>query len=244
MLLKPIVFAFVFLLSLSAAGQFKKGNKMAGASIGSVFFNAGASEVSFPAFSGYSSKTNSYGLRIEPVFGWFISDNTAVGFSLNINPSGEKTTYEDNGTTFQKDESRRFNIGMGGFVRNYFNSQGNFIPFGQAGFNFGITNAGNEGFRYYDSTPDYKISYDGKSSGGFFANALLQLGLTKMIGENVGLDLFAGYTFSYNKNTFTTTTLRDDNIDGTIETRSESNPTTRFTNHGFILGAGFQIFLR
>ena len=242
LLKKAFLVPFLFFFTLGVNGQFKKGDNMVGASIGSVFFNSGSSDVSFPQTQGYTSKSSGYGIKIEPSWGWFISEKTAVGVSVNINPTSQKISYEDAGTTFQRDESSSFNIGIGGFLRNYFGSGSSFMPFGQFGFNGGISSASNEGFKYYAGP--YKISYDGKSSGGFFANATLQLGFTRMMNENTGLDFYAGYNYSYNKNTFKTTTLRDDGANGSIDTRSENEPTSKFTNHGFILGVGFQVFLR
>jgi len=243
MLFKKFCLLPVLLIStIALQAQFKKGDNMVGASIGNVAINSGSSDVSFPQTQGYSSKSSGYSIRFEPTWGWFISDKTVVGVSLNVNPGKQKISYEDAGTTFQRDESSNFNIGVGAFLRNYFSTSKSFMPFGQFGFNAGINSSSIEGFRYYAGP--YKISYDGKSSGGFFANSTLQLGLTKMMGENTGLDFYAGYNFSYSSNTFKTTTLRDDGVDGTIDTRSENEPTTKFTNHGFILGVGFQVFLR
>ncbi len=241
---KILLFTFFAALHYTGNAQFKKGDKMVGTSLGSVFFNSGNSAVSFPDFNGYSSKTTGYGLRIEPVFGWFVSDKTAVGASLNINPSGQKIRYKDNSTTFQEDKTNSFNIGIGGFARNYFNSGNGLIPFGQFGFNLGISSMNTEGFGFYSGPPGYKNTYDGKSSGGFFANASIQFGLTKMVGENTGLDFFAGYTYSYNKNTLKTTTSTDLDLDGDIDFTSTNEPTTKFTNHGFILGVGLQVFLK
>lgn len=241
-----IIFTGILMLAgIGAHAQFKKGDKMVGTSVASIIFNSGGSDVSFPQVRGYSTKTNSFGLRIEPAFGWFISDKTVIGASLNINPSSQKVSYEDLGKTFQKDQSTNFNIGIGGFLRNYFGSTSSFMPFGQFGFNAGINSSTTEGFKYYTAVPNYKLSYDGKSSGGFFANATLQLGLTKMVGPYTGFDIYLGYNYSYNKNTFKTTTLRDDApYDGNPETRSENDATTKFTNHGILFGVGFQVFLK
>ncbi|MEO7983303.1 MAG: hypothetical protein ABI688_04400 [Bacteroidota bacterium] len=238
-------FAVILLLvSMNAAAQFARGDKMVGTSIGSIFFNSGGADVSFPQVRGYSSKTSNYGLKLEPIFGWFISDKTVVGAGVNINPTNQKVRYEDLGTTFQEDKSTSFNIGIGAFIRNYFTNNSSFIPFGQFGFNTGISSASTDGFKYYTASPNYKVSYAGKSSGGFFANATLQLGLTKMIGEYTGLDIYLGYNYSYSKNTFKTTTLTDLNIDGTIDTRAENQSTSKYTNHGVIVGVGFQVFLK
>jgi hypothetical protein len=234
----------MMLMSMASLAQFSKGDRMVGAAIGSIFLNSGSSDVSFPQVRGYSSESNSYGLRIEPSFGWFVSEKMAWGASLLVNPRGEKISYNDAGTTFQRDESNSVAIGAGAFLRNYFGSSSSFMPFGQFGFTTGIQSSTTEGFKYYNSSPDYKVSYDGKSSGGFFLNALLQLGLTKMLGESTGLDITLGYNYSTSKNTFKTTTLTDMGIDGSIDTRAENEPTSKYTNHGIIVGVGFQVFLR
>lgn len=243
---KKILPLFI-LLSFSVLGkaQFKKGDKMAGASIGSIVHNNGTADINVTSIGTNTSRIKNSSISITPSLAWFISDNTAVGFTFNLNPYSQKTTYEQNGSTYQSDKSNGFNIGLGGFVRNYFNSNGSLLPFVQAGFNAGISNLKTEGFFYGGSGASaYKQTYTGNSSGGFFANAALNAGVTKMMGENAGLDLFIGYNYSYNKNTFKRTILRDDLNNGTIDTRSENETTTKFTNHGFVLGVGFQIFLR
>lgn len=239
-----------FILLLAAHGvffisraQFTKGDKMVGASVASLLYNSGHSEVSFPSLPGYTSKSSSYGIRIEPTIGWFLSSQTALGASLIIHPFGQKTTYEDDGSSFQQDKSNSFDIGLGVFTRHYFDDKGNFLPFAQVGINGGMSSTSTEGYRYYSGAPNYKETYDGESSGGFFTNASLQAGLTKMLNANTGLDLYVGYTYSYNKNTFTTNRQTDIGIDGTIDFRSENETTTKFTNHGFIVGVGFQVFL-
>lgn len=244
MLKKILFFAVLTAFSFSINAQFKKGDRMVGASVASFMYNSGSSEVSFPSgIQGYTSNSSSYSFRLEPSMGWFISEKTAVGGALNILPHGQKVTYKDNGVSFQEDKSNNFDIGLGAFARHYFGNAGDFYPFGQFGFNLGISSATSEGYKYYSGTPEFKNSYEGKSSGGFFANASLQAGLTKMLNENTGLDFFAGYTYSYNKNTYKTTTLTDLDLDGDIDATAENEPTTKFTNHGFFVGVGLQIFL-
>jgi len=112
--------------------------------------------------------------------GWFISDRTAIGATLNINPTKSKTSLESGGNTFQRDESRDFNFGIGAFARNYFATGSSFLPFGQAALNFGFTGKKTEGM-YIAPSNAYKTTYDGKSSGGSFANATLSLGMTKLL---------------------------------------------------------------
>ena len=242
---KISLFSLILVLnSIALHAQFSKGDKMVGASVASVFFNSGNSDITVASIGSNISKITSYGVSITPSIGWFISDKTAVGATININPNGQKTTYEENGNTYQSDKSNGFNIGLGGFVRNYFSSNGDWMPFGQLSLNAGISNLKTDGFFYYKSgVPYYKYTYSGNSSGGFFANAAFAAGLTRMMGENAGLDIFIGYNYSYNKNTFKRTTLYYLTSTDTNPSTGKNETTTKFTNNGFVLGVGFQVFL-
>jgi hypothetical protein len=240
---KTTAFAIAILLSFPVLAQFEKGDRMVGAGIGSLVFNSGTADVTVSSVGSTTSQITGYNININPSMGWFVSEKTVVGVSLVLNPTSQKTTFEENSVTFQMDKNSGFNIGLGGFVRNYFGSSGSFLPFGQASLNLGIANLKTEGF-YYGASPLLKRSYKGSSNGGFFANAALTGGLTKMLGDNIGLDLYLGYNFSYNKNEFKRTTLVDLGNDGSVDESQTNETTTKFTNHGFMLGAGFQIFLR
>lgn len=242
-LLALVQFLFISLIS---TGQFQKADRMVGTTIGSAVFNTGNADISVASIGSNTSKTNSYTIAINPSIGWFINSQTVAGLSLTINPTHQKTTYEQNGSTYQSDQSTNFNIGFGGFARNYFSTKkGNsLLPFGQLSLNGGISNLKTEGFFYGGSgASSYKQTYSGNSSGGFYFNTSLSGGFTKMVSAHTGLDFYLGYNFAYNKNTFQRTTLRDDGIDGSIDTRAENETTTRFTNHGLMIGVGFQVFL-
>lgn len=240
------LFTVLFLIgAFSANAQFSKGDKMAGASVGSVIYNSGSSDITVAQIGSNTSRITNFNININPSFGWFISDKTVVGAAVIINPYSNKTTYEQSGSTYQSDKNSNFNIGLGGFARHYFGGSGSMMPFGQIGVNFGINTLKTEGFFYGGSgNTAYKISYDGESNGGFFANSTFQLGLTKMVGDYTGLDFYAGYNFSYNKNTFKRTTLTDIGNNGSVDERAENETTTKFTNHGFVIGVGFQVFLK
>jgi hypothetical protein len=243
MSLKLIALLPAVLITVVVSAQFKKGTRMAGATIGNIFLNSGSSDVSFPPpTQGYTANNTSFGLSLSPSLGWFINEHTAVGVSFAINPSKNKITFENGGNTFQKDESTSFNIGIGGFARNYFSTSSSFIPFGQFSLNAGISSQKANGF-FIAGSNAYKTTYDGKSSGGFFTNAALSLGMTKLLNPHTGLDIYAGYNFSYTKSKYKTTTLRDDLNNGSIDLTTVSEPETKFTSHGFMVGVGFQIFL-
>ncbi len=246
MVKKIVFFSLVVLYSGShCLGQFKKGMRMVGAELGTAFFTAGSSDVSYPApTNGYTAHTTQFGLNIGPTIGWFISDHSVAGFSLFINPTSNKTDYSSSGSTYEQDKLSGLNLGIGGYARNYFKSSSSFMPFGQVGLNLGVSNQKSSGFFYggKDSTV-YKLTYDGKSSGGFYANAAISIGLTKLLTPHTGLDIALGYTYSYSKNTYKTTTLRDNGNNGTIDQTSVSNPTTKYTSNGVSVSVGFQVFL-
>lgn len=223
--------------------QFQKGMRMAGVSIGTVSYNSGKADYTYPSPTiGYTRNTNDFGLSLSPNYGWFITPNTVIGASLNVAYKHSKIFDEDagNGNTFNKDESNSFSIGVGGFARNYFSTSGKFYPFAQFGFNFGIGSADQKGFYFKGSD---KYTYNGKASGSFFANTGLALGLTKLLNKHTGLDFSIGYNFSYSKNSFKTTTLIDLTNNGTVDQTNISEPTQKFTNHGVSFSVGFQIFL-
>jgi hypothetical protein len=242
---KLIIAPFVALVTLSGFSQFKKGDKMAGASVASLLFNSGSSDITVESIGSNTAKVTGYSVNLSPSLGWFFNENTAAGFTLSINPGSDKTSYEQNGSTYQSDKSSKYNIGAGGFVRNYFGSDKKLRPFGQASINAGTSSLKTDGFFYYNTgNPLYKQTYDGKSSGGFFLNASLTGGFTKMIGDYTGLDFYLGYNYSVNNYTFKKTTLYYTSSSDTNPTKGINNSTTKFTNNGFVVGVGFQVFIK
>ena len=217
--------------------------RIVGVTVASGMYNSGKTDYSFPPpTTGYTQNSSDFGITLSPNMGWFISDNVAVGatFLLSYNESKNADVGEASGNTFNKDNSSSFNIGMGGFVRNYFNTSGKVLPFGQFNLNFGTGSSTSKGFYFTGSD---KFTYDGKSSGDFFVNTGLVLGFTKMLNPNTGLDLFAGYNYSYNNSTFKKNTIVDVGNDGTPDQTLVNEPSQKYTNHGACIGVSFQIFL-
>ncbi len=239
---KNFLIIALLLISITLNAQLKKGMRMVGATVGNSFFNSGKSDYSYPPpTTGYTSNSNNFGVTLNPSMGWFVSDNTAIGALLNFSYTHQKTFAKAaNGNIFNRDISNSFNIGIGGFARNYFKSSGTMMPFGQFNLNGGIGSTSNNGFYFINND---KSTYDGKSSGDFFVNTGIALGLTKMLNEHTSLDFFVGYTYSYNKRTFKTTTLTDIGNNGSVDQTAISEPTQKFTNHGVSVGVGFQVFL-
>ncbi|MCX8021041.1 MAG: hypothetical protein N2747_11170 [Chitinophagaceae bacterium] len=242
---KVLISVFLFFPIFYANAQFEKGDKMAGTSVLSLLYNNGNADISVAQIGSTNSINRNFNFSFSPSLGWFVSDATVVGASLNVNPKGSKISYEQNGTTYQSDKLNQFSIGVGSFVRHYLKSSSSYLPFGQFGFNLGFSSLSSEGFQYSGANPNViKRTYDGQSNGGFYANAGFLAGFTKLLGENAGLDFYLGYSFSFDKHTFKKTTLVDNGNNGSVDETLKNETTTRFINHGFSGGIGFQIFLK
>jgi hypothetical protein len=239
----PVLITLVVLfMANSLQAQFAKGMRMPGISLGSAFFNSGKTEYTptSPNTNGYTSNINSGGFSLSPSLGWFVSNDMVAGAQLIAGYNYDKNIDEQNDVTFRKNIYKTFNAGLGAFVRKYFITSGSYIPFAQANVSGGIGSTSSEGFLY---ATNYKETYTGKSSGDFFANAGINLGVTKMLNDHVGIDIYAGYLYSYNKRTFKTTTKRDLDYNGSIDEEGVEETTIKKNNHGFTVGIGFQVFL-
>ena len=244
MRIRVFMLAIAGIVCTASQAQFSKGDRMVGASVASLIFNSGTADITVASIGSNNSTITNHNVLINPSIGWFLTDKTVFGVALNLNPYGNKTTYEQNGSTYQSDKSTSYNMGIGLFARQYLKGA-SMLPFGQFSLNGGFSNLKTEGFFYGGSGASaYKLTYTGNSTSGGFVNASFTVGLTKMVTPNAGLDIYIGYTYSTSKNTFKRTSLRDDGNNGTIEERLENTTTTKFTNNGFLAGIAFQIFLK
>jgi len=232
---------FCCFISLTTNAQLEKGMRMVGASVGSVFFNAANADYVYNA-GAYTAtgKNTAYGLSFTPSYGWFFTDKLVAGAQLSVNYKSDKRTDESNGNTFYKNEVNTFTFGAGVFARNYFSTSGSFLPFAQLNLEAGTGSAKTEGFLY---TNTYKDTRNDKSSGDFSLAAGLSLGMTKMLGKNTGLDIYAGYRFMHYKTDFTSETLRDVGFNGSVDETIKNSYTQKYNSHGFNIGIGFQVFL-
>ena len=243
MLLKTSACTLLILCSIAVTAQFKKGDRMVGASVASIFYNNTTADVTVGSATTHSLSKN-YNISVNPMYGWFVSDKTVVGATLNINPTGQSVSYENSGNTYQKDKSNGLNLGAGVFARNYFGNNGSFLPFGQVAINAGIIQQKTSGFYYGGTAPaNYKSTYSGESSSGSFLNASALVGVTKKLNESIGLDIYVGYNYSSTKNNFHKTTQYDLGVDGSVDNEIKSESSSRYSSHGILLGVGLQIFL-
>ncbi len=242
MLRTTIIAVLALLANTKINAQFKKGDKMLGASVGTIFFNNGNTDVSTSILTSTTSSDN-FGISFNPSLGWFIDDNIAVGLIPAIAFNKQKTLGKSGGNTFLKDETSRFNVTVGGFARYYFNGENpKTMFFGQYDLSAGLGGSKTEGFQY-ETNGVYVDRYTQKSSGDFLVNTGLSLGVSKFLAAKTALDFYIGYKFSYIKSNPKGTFFRDYLDPNTGDVTQKPDYDQKFTGHNLVLGVGFQIFL-
>jgi hypothetical protein len=241
-------FLLLFVLSSFhfSYSQFSKGSRVIGVSVASGMFSAGSTKYSYPTAPGYVTDSKKFSLSITPSYGIFLNNQTIAGASLLLQSTYEKLNNKSlNDTIFSSTESSNTDFGAGVFLRYYFSIDKNFRPFIHlylsGGSGFGSSNGFSYGTDFFGA---YKESYDGKSSGRAFMNAGLNFGFTKMISQQVGLDAFAGYLFSYSKYKTETTDLRDYTSPAAPDLTQKFQPSQKFTGNSVNLGVGIQVFIK
>jgi hypothetical protein len=242
MLRKLSFSVIVLLISTMINAQFKRGDKMLGASVGSIFFNNVNTDVSTTIATSTNSSDN-FGVSFNPSIGWFITDNIAIGIMPAVAYNKQKILGKSGGNTYLKDENNRFNVTVGGFARYYFT--GNNLKtafFGQYDLSGGLAGSKTEGFQY-ETNGVYVDRYTQKSSGDFLVNTGLSLGISKFLSAKTALDFYFGYKLSYSKSNPKGTFFRDytDPMIGDITQKPDYDQKT--TNHNFVIGVGVQVFL-
>jgi hypothetical protein len=243
MLRKLSVVVIGLLITAAINAQFRRGDKMVGASIGTVFFNHSNTDLSTSLLVSSTSNDN-YGINFNPSLGWFVSDNIAIGIMPTVGYSKQKILGKTpTGNTFIKDESNRFNVGIGGFARYYLpgeNTKARF--FGQYDLSVSLGGSKRDGFEY-ERNGIYVDRYDYKSSGDFFANTGISLGVSKFLSNKTALDIYFGYKLSYIKSNTTGNFSRDYTNPATADETERPDYVQKLTGHNLTLGVGFQIFL-
>jgi hypothetical protein len=234
---KYFFIALMILSGITGAAQFKKGNRMIGATIGSGYFSSGKTVYAYPApTTGYISFNHSWNLGFTPAFGWFVKDNAIAGVHVIANTSHQKTWNESSGITNREDNLHNTDFGGGIFYRYYFSTTAKANPFLHAYFIGGSGITKTNGF-YYTTGLE---TYNGKSSNKFFYNLGLRAGLTRMISSSAGLEASVGYIHSFTRFTTKTKAILHSSGGNII---SEYQPTQKFTGNGINLDVGLEIFL-
>jgi outer membrane protein W len=239
-MLRNRLLLLLILVPFMASSQFSKGTLVPGISFGTLFFESGKTDYSAaPPTTGYTSNRNSLGFQLAPSIGRFVNDRVLLGARLIARFEYDKYIDAANNITFRKKEDRVSEWGLGLFSRYYFITGEKWLPFGQFQVDGGIGQTRTEGFEYSNN---YREDYLGKSKGNFFISSGLQLGLTRMLNSNVGIDFSAGYLFTHRKTKTRTDTFRDVDLDGQTDEQLVSEITAKTNDHGFTLQAGIQVY--
>lgn len=245
---KPGILLFACCFATIINAQFKKGTTIVNATIGSALFNSKtidyAQTVDIGGVLSTQATIKNFNISLAPGMGWFITPQIAVGGRVGLNYLSDKRNDKDlgSGNVYSKDNSNSFFLDLNAFSRYYFVTEKTWLPFAEAAVGAGFGSSKGDGF-FYRGT-EYKDVTDTKSSGDFALNAGLMFGITKMIGEQVGLDIYAGYKYNSYKNDVTKNTKRDIGMDGSVDENLKNLTSQKSNNHGLQIGIGLQIFLR
>ncbi len=236
--MKKLIFASLFFIALSSYGQFTKGTRTVGLSIGSLGFSNFQQTFDYGSGGTFSDINNTLNISINPSMGKFISDVLLVGGGVTINFSNSKY---DGGT--KNNTGNTLTAGVNGFGRYYFGTTG-FMPYGQvslgAGFGSGKRDGDEKGT--YTSGQTYSSKYSEKFDGIFDITAGAGVGLTKLVTKNIGLDL--GLTYQFNRRSYKYSSVNDlvfTNPTGGEQRKGNNKYTGTSNNVQF--SVGFLIFL-
>src|SRR6185295_15699703 len=123
MLRKLVLLVPLFFINIAIYSQFKKGDKMFGASVGTIFFNNGSTDFSTSVSTSTTSVDN-FGISFNPSMGRFINENVVIGIMPDVGFNKQKQLGKSSaGSTYLKDETSQYNVGVGGFARYYFDGK-------------------------------------------------------------------------------------------------------------------------
>src|SRR2546423_12930795 len=90
------VICFCVFITHTSYSQFSKGDKMTGATIGAAYFNGGKTDATYPPpTAGFTRTERNFGINLFPNYGWFVSENTAIGATIIISYDHNKSFSED-----------------------------------------------------------------------------------------------------------------------------------------------------
>ncbi len=236
--MKKLIFASLFFIALGSYGQFTKGTRTVGLSIGGLGFTNFQQTADYGNLGSSTNITNTVSVSINPSMGKFISDVLLVGGGVTINFSNSKY---DGGTSNQTGNT--VTGGVNGFGRYYFGTTG-FMPYGQvslgAGFGSGKKDGDIKGT--YPSGQTYSSKYSEKFDGIIDLTAGAGVGLTKLVTKNIGLDL--GLTYQFNSRSYKYSSVNDLVFTNPVGgEQQKSNYKYTGTSNNVQFSVGFLIFL-
>lgn len=232
-----LIAVFNVISSGNTFAQLNKGNWLVEGNIGNFSFSKykNQSESGGSVTSKYES-VGTY-LGIYPRGGYFVVNNLAVGSTLGLSISYNKSKYYNSAGVKTSDNNSLYGyIDIIPFLRYYFPSKksGKLRFYGQAGGGVSIQYFSKYEGTNYNSTGDITSTYKQEYIKPYiYASAEILIGLNYFISRQIAVNSSLGYQYSKNFSTYNTTTT----ILG-ISTTSPDYKST-YQNHRFSWMVGF-----
>jgi hypothetical protein len=195
--------ALMSILLLSAIvtvqAQNKKGNWLAGVTIGNGGYSSSENEYRYSNTSTvYSGDSKSFNIGISPEFGYYFTDRFVAGASLGLSYYNSESNSGNSTTVITStSESNSFYFSAGPFARLYLGKMNNKgMPYVQ--LNTGLAFYPSDNGEAYNSTDTYHYTY--KTKNYFNWSVGPRLGYEHFFNESIGLHYYIGY--SYNKSKY------------------------------------------
>ena len=236
-----LTISFLFFISSLTQAQFSQGNWLVEGSIGQISLS-NYSENAEQVGSTSKYEGDSFGFRIYPSAGYFISNNFVIGLKVGFNYYNNKDkSFNSNGFKTYESKSNGNQISIAPFLRFYLpgNESSNLRFYGQAGG--GITLDLSKSYESTSYSNDGLIIGEDKQDSPekyfqFFLEGLI--GLNYFLTKKVALNGALGYTYEKSTETISYTYI-DMNGDET------KYPDTKYTNSGnyFTWNVGFTMII-
>ena len=176
--------ALLSIASLNAYSQISAGTVSIGGALNYVRSSI-KNEIP-PTAIGINSNYTTSSLNIQPIVGYFISDNLSIGINTGVSfgnsEQAESGRFADSNQNYERNSSRKERIVSLGPVARYYKFIGDkFALFGQFGAGYK-----NNYFSDYSNHSNSVYSYNGRSQG-FYAN--LSPGITFFPTKKLGIEI-------------------------------------------------------
>ena len=239
------------LISLPGFGQISRGDWILGTSVGSGSMTSAQDQNHYlsgsTSYSGtiQTTSSTSFNLAIDPLVGYFVGDNLAIGGILSLGISSghsNLTTTAGSGIPSDLFRSTNYSFTAGPFIRYYFgdpvlSSTLFFMQVdAQAGTGDGTTSSTSNRTTFISTSV-------GQTSGGFYWNAAGAFGLVHFISKSAGLIAYAGYSYAHIQGSQLTSTNYSYKGGNTGAAAAEDHHNYQNASGEVLLRAGFNIYL-
>ncbi len=229
-----------FFLTLATNAQFVKGNMFAEGGLGNL--SVANNKVRWEETSGSTTtvigrtKENGFSIGLMPRFGFFVSNNLAIGATLGLNYASNKSVRQHPVTSIdiEEDKFNAFTLEFMPFARLYFGKNNNTRFYGQIGGGIGTNLSRKEENKEIATGDTYKVNYTKKP---LTVSGEAIVGVNHFVATNVAVNAGLGFRYNSTKYTYTTTSTS-----GSISFTDD--PIKNISKGGaFIWNVGFTMFI-